>query len=83
VYELLALKDEQADAAGFEWVATYERAYDAFQRGEWRAALDGFRAVITARGSDGPSAHFARRCELKLEAPVASNVAVLPTNRAG
>ena len=83
VYELLALKDEQAAAAGFEWVATYERAYDAFQRGEWRAALDGFRAVITARGSDGPSAHFARRCELKLEAPVASNVAVLPTNRAG
>ncbi len=86
VYELLALKDEAAGAAagiaGFEWVPVYERAYDAFQRGDWRAALDGFRAVITTRGGDGPSAHFAKLCEEKLAVPAPANVAVLTTNRA-
>ena len=56
--ELLALKET---AAGWEWVALYERAYDAYQRGEWRSALEGFRAVIVARGKDGPSAIFVSR----------------------
>jgi adenylate cyclase len=84
VYELLALKDEPALAQGWEWIDTYERAYAAFQNGDWRAALDGFRAVITVRGSDGPSAHFANICEEKLEAPApAPNIALITTTRAG
>jgi adenylate cyclase len=83
VYELLALKDDAAHAAGFEWVEIYERAYEAYQKGDWRPALDGFNAIINARGSDGPSAHFARLCQEKVEAPVPANVSVLTTNRAG
>jgi adenylate cyclase len=80
VYELLAIKDDKTAESGFEWVPVYERAYEAFQRGDWRAALDGFRAVITARGSDGPSAHFARLCEERLAAPpTAPNISLLTT----
>jgi len=81
VFELLALKDDAASEAGWAWVAVYERAYEAFQRHDWRAALDGFRAVITTRGSDGPSAHFARLCEEKLAAAT-PNIALL-TSRSG
>jgi adenylate cyclase len=80
LYELLAIKDDASAAAGFDWLPVYERAYEAFQRADWRAALDGFRAVVTARGGDGPSAHFARICEDRLAAaPAAANISLLPT----
>ncbi|MCW5771939.1 MAG: hypothetical protein KIT16_09915 [Rhodospirillaceae bacterium] len=79
VYELLALAEDQSPK-GWEWVATYERAYDAFRKSDWRAALEGFKAVIAARGSDGPSAHFAKLCEERIAAAPA-NIALLPTNR--
>jgi adenylate cyclase len=80
VHELLALNEDQTPAAGFEWVAAYERAYDAYQKGEWRAALEGFRAVIAARGSDGPSAYLAKCCEQRLEAAPAG-IALVAANR--
>lgn len=81
VYELLALAEDQSPK-GWEWVTTYERAYDSYQKGDLRAALEGFRAVIAARGKDGPSAHFAKLCEDRLTAPP-PNVALLTTSRSG
>jgi adenylate cyclase len=79
VYELLALNEEQ-NAEGWAWVADYERAYDAFRKGDWRAAAEGFRTVIAARGSDGPSARYLKLCEERLAA-APTNVALLTASR--
>jgi adenylate cyclase len=72
VYELLALNEDGAQDGQWEWVAVYERAIDAYDRGDWRQALDGFREARLRRGSDGPSEVMMARCEAKLAVAAAS-----------
>ncbi len=86
VYELLALNEEQTPPVGWDWLATWDRALEAFQQQQWRPALDGFRAVIAARGSDAPSAHYIRRCEERIAAeagPPPPAIALLAATRSG
>ncbi len=63
VYELLAMQDEQGGAAGFEWIAVFERGLALYRERRWMEAILQFRKAIDARGADRPSAIFITRCE--------------------
>jgi adenylate cyclase len=68
VFELLAMRDEAGNAAGFEWVALFEKGLDAYADRRWHEAAQNFRAVIDMRGQDAPSQVFLTRAEARIAA---------------
>ena len=65
IYELIGGKTPGAGRPDF--VATYERAFESYQRGEFDAALETLRDQM----DDGPSRTLARRCRQFLNSPPA------------
>jgi len=64
IYELLGRKDE-ATTAQQETVATYEKAFAAYSRRDFPAAI----ALLTLQPHDPPSANLQQRCRTYLETP--------------
>jgi adenylate cyclase len=61
IYELLAITDDNGEAAGFEWVAVFEAALDRYAAKDWAEAGRGFERVIALRGDDAPSRLYLER----------------------
>jgi adenylate cyclase len=66
IYELLGLAgDERARP---NWLSLYEAGLDAYRAGDFNAAIDSFRTLLSIKQSDKPSQVMLERCRLLLKA---------------
>jgi adenylate cyclase len=68
VYELLALRDEQGEAPGYEWVRMFERAVTLYDQRRWHEAAEQLRAIQELRPGDPPTRIYLERCEERIAA---------------
>jgi adenylate cyclase len=68
VYELLAMREANGSAPGYEWVSIFDKAITAFHAGRWHEAAQHFKSVLDLRGNDAPTSRFLERCNEKIAA---------------
>lgn len=70
VYELLAMRGEEAAADQVSLVDAYDSAFDAYLAQRWAEAAAAFEAILAARPEDGPARVLLARCRaLESEPP--------------
>ena len=64
VFEILAMRDEIAPNAKFDWIGAYERGLDLMRRRAFAEAIEYFNRAIDLRdGMDKPSSVMIGRCQ--------------------
>jgi class 3 adenylate cyclase len=72
IHEILELKSDASDAL-FEQVYLFHKAMDLFEERNWKDAEAAFNQVLKIHPNDGPSKHFAERCQQYIQYPPAAD----------